>query len=100
MCRRYLNCVEHALGLEDWAKYHNATVVATNDKEGDDSGRDSSLFLPYGILYRRRWRTMDGAVQATGPGETTLNSSAELDKLLPKADVLVTTVSAAHVECI
>lgn len=33
----YLNCVEHALGLEEWAKSHNSTVIATNDKEGDGS---------------------------------------------------------------
>ena len=37
VCCRYLNCIEHALGMEDWAKSHNATVIATDDKEGDQS---------------------------------------------------------------
>jgi hypothetical protein len=50
-CRRYLNCVEHALGLEDWAKYHNATVIATNDKEGEASStshdRSASCRVPF-----------------------------------------------------
>lgn len=41
---RYLNCVEHALGLEDWAKYHNATVIATNDKEGNGSSTSHDRF--------------------------------------------------------
>jgi hypothetical protein len=37
---------------------------------------------------------------AYAPDDNVLQYAAELDKLLPKADVLVTTVSAAHVVCI
>lgn len=35
---RYLDCVEHALGLGDWVKQHGATLVATDDKERPNSG--------------------------------------------------------------
>jgi hypothetical protein len=35
---QYLHCVEHALGLGDWAKQHGATLVATDDKDRSNSG--------------------------------------------------------------
>jgi hypothetical protein len=39
---QYLHCVEHALGLGDWAKQHGATLIATDDKDRSNSGE--SLF--------------------------------------------------------
>ena len=36
---QYLHCVEHALGLGDWAKQHGATLIATDDKDRSNSGK-------------------------------------------------------------
>ena len=39
---QYLHCVEHALGLGDWAKQHGATLIATDDKDRDNSGESGA----------------------------------------------------------
>ncbi len=42
---QYLNCVEHALGLGDWAKLHGATLLAINDKDRHNSSAAPPPFL-------------------------------------------------------
>ena len=35
---KYVNCVENALNLREWAKKNDAELIVTSSKDGSDSG--------------------------------------------------------------